>query len=88
MRNLIWFKELWINQCDSCAETKAGPDSTRPGTIHENLGFNQVIGMDTAVWTNSVGKNFQFSHIIDEGTLFHVGSHVVSADTDSQIRVF
>ena len=75
-------------QCDSCAETKAGPDSTRPGTIHENLGFNQVIGMDTAVWTNSVGKNFQFSHIIDEGTLFHVGSHVVSADTDSQIRVF
>ncbi|CAL1159010.1 unnamed protein product, partial [Cladocopium goreaui] len=75
-------------QCDSCAETKAGPDPTRPGTIHENLGFNQVIGMDTAVWTNSVGKNFQFSHIIDEGTLFHVGSHVVSADTDSQIRVF
>ena len=75
-------------QCDSCAETKAGPDATRPATIHENLGFNQVVGMDTATWTSSAGKRFQFSHVIDEGTLFHVGAPVVSADAASQMRVF
>eukprot|EP00435_Cladocopium_sp_Y103_P018919 s1103_g4.t1 len=75
-------------QCDSCAETKAGPDSTRPATIHENIGFNHVVGMDTAVWTNQSGQKFSFSHIIDEGTLFHVGAPVVSADVESQLRVF
>ena len=75
-------------QCDSCAETKSGPDVSRPATIHENLGFNQVVGMDTATWTSQAGKRFQFSHIIDEGTLFHVGAPVISADAESQVRIF
>ena len=75
-------------QCDSCAETKSGPDVSRPATIHENLGFNQVVGMDTATWTSQAGKRFQFSHVIDEGTLFHVGAPVISADAESQMRIF
>lgn len=75
-------------QCDSCAESSKGFDSSRPGVIHENLGFNQVAGMDTATWTSQAGKQFHFTHIIDEGTLFHVGAPVDSGDAESQIKIF
>jgi hypothetical protein len=75
-------------QCDSCAESSKGFDSSRPGVIHENLGFNQVAGMDTATWASQAGKQFHFTHIIDEGTLFHVAAPVDSWDAESQIKIF
>ena len=75
-------------QCDSCSEGKKGFDSARPAAIHDDLGFNQVVGMDSAVWTNHRGRQFTFSHVIDEGTLFHLGAPVESVDVESQLRVF
>ena len=59
-------------QCDACTETRKGYDLPQAGAIHESLGFNQTLGMDTAVWTGSNGTQHTFSHVIDEGTLFHV----------------
>ena len=59
-------------QCDACSESRKGFDLSKVGGIHENLGFNDTIGMDGAVWTNAQGTQFHFTHIIDEGTLFHV----------------
>jgi len=78
----------WDYQCDSCAESKVGFDSARPAVIHDDLGFHEVVGVDTDVWTNHQGQQFSFSHVIDEGTLFHVGSSVENTDAESQIRAF
>eukprot|EP00435_Cladocopium_sp_Y103_P020778 s1772_g5.t1 len=75
-------------QCDSCAESKRGTESSRPAAIHDDLGFNQVVGMDTAVWTNSVGQQFSFTHVIDEGTLFHLGAPVTNTDAETQVQTF
>ena len=78
----------WDYQCDSCAESKVGFDSARPAVIHNDLGFHEVVGVDIAVWTNHQGQQFSFSHVIDEGTLFHVGGPVENTDAESQIRAF
>ena len=75
-------------QCDSCTESKRGFEASRPAVIHEDLGFHQVVGMDTAVWTNGVGQQFSFTHIIDEGTLFHLGAPVNNTDAETQVKTF
>ena len=58
-------------QCDSCVESQKGHVSSRPARIHENIGFNSVVGMDTVTWTSRAGQQYRFLHVIDEGTLFH-----------------
>ena len=58
-------------QCDACVESQAGFQSTRPAAIHDNIGFNEVVGMDMAYWTGSSGVRYAFVHFLDEGTLFH-----------------
>ena len=75
-------------QCDSCTESKRGFELSRPAVIHDDLGFNQVVGVDTCVWTSGTGHQYSFTHVIDEGTLFHVGADVTSADTETQIKIF
>ena len=73
----------WDYQCDSCAESKVGFESARPATIHDDLGFNEVVGVDTAVWSNHLGQQFSFTHIVDEGTLFHLGIPVENTDAET-----
>ena len=75
-------------QCDSCTESQKGFEPVRPAAIHRDIGFNEVVGMDTATWTNHVGQQFMFAHVIDEGTLFHLGAPVSSCDAESMVRVF
>lgn len=58
-------------QCDSCLEAQKGHVSTRPAVIHEDIGFNSVVGMDSVTWTSKAGNQYTFLHVIDEGTLFH-----------------
>ena len=60
----------WDFQCDSCAASRVGFDSARPAAIHDDLGFNEVIGVDTAVWANHQGQQYLLTHVIDEGMLF------------------
>ena len=68
-------------QCDACLEARKGFDLPQAGAIHEDIGFNHTLGIDGVTWTNSNGSNFEFTHVIDEGTLFHVASPFGSDST-------
>ena len=74
-------------QCDACSETRQGFSLSKPSAIHSNLGFNEVVGMDKAVWKNDQGTAFSFFHALDEGTLFHLG-RLCADDAESQIKCF
>ena len=60
--------------CDTCLENQPRPKMAHPSSIHVDRDFNDVVGIDGAYWTNSKGKQFMFVHVIDEGTLYHLGS--------------
>ena len=70
-------------QCDACVEARKGFDLPKAGAIHEDLGFNHTIGMDGVIWTNSNGNTFEFTHVIDGGTLFQIAR---PGGTDSQTQ--
>ena len=70
-------------QCDACVEARKGFDLPKAGAIHEDLGFNHTIGMDGVTWTNSKQSAFEFTHVIDEGTLFQIAR---PGGTDSQTQ--
>ena len=74
-------------QCDACSESRQGYLLSRPAAIHKNLGFNEVVGLDKAFWTNDGGVTFGFFHVLDEGTLFHLG-RPCGDDAASQIQCF
>ena len=56
--------------CSVCLETVSQPKLSRPAKIHVDGDFGDVVGMDVAYWTNSEGRTFMFTHILDEATLF------------------
>ena len=70
-------------QCDACLEARKGFDLPQAGAIHEDIGFNHTLGIDGVTWTNANGTNFEFTHVIDEGTLFHV-ARPCGSDSTSQ----
>ena len=73
--------------CDTCLENQPHPKLPHPSHIHENYDFNDLVGMDGAHWSNKHGKTFHFTHYIDEGTLFHLGTRCGRSVPD-QIRAF
>ena len=56
--------------CRVCLKTVPTVKLSRPAKIHLDGDFGDVVGMDVAYWTNSSGKRFLFTHIVDEATLF------------------
>ena len=56
--------------CSVCQETVSLPKLSRPSAVHVDGDFGDTIGMDVAYWTNSAGKTFMFTHVLDEATLF------------------
>ena len=74
-------------QCATCAETVGAPMSSKPGTIHRDLDFNDEVGCDGVYWSGKMGKSYYFVHFLDEGTLFHLGTPC-SRTTEDQIRAF
>ena len=74
-------------QCDACSESRQGYSLARPSAIHTNLGFNNVVGIDKATWTNDEGVAFSFLHMLDEGTLYHLG-RMCGDDAESQYACF
>ena len=56
-------------QCDACIESQRGFQLSRPAAIHDDLGFNEVLGMDMAFWKGKNGVSHGFVHFIDEGTV-------------------
>ena len=72
-------------QCDAFSESRQGYSLSRPAAIHQNLGFNEGVGLDRAYWTNDQGVTFGFFHVLDEGTLFHLGKQC-GDDAESQVQ--
>ena len=62
--------------CSVCLETVAKQKPSRPSAIHVDRDFGDTIGMDVAYWTNGSGKQFMFTHAVDEGTLFQMATAV------------
>ena len=56
--------------CSICQATTPLPKLSRPSAVHVDGDFGDTIGMDVAYWTNSAGKTFMFTHVLDEATLF------------------
>ena len=63
-------------QCDACGESQTGYSLARPAAIHAHLTFNEVIGMDTASWTNDQGLRFTFVHFLDDRNPISLGKTV------------
>ena len=74
-------------QCDACVESQRGFKLARPASIHDNIPFNQKVGIDLVSWKNGRGKEFRFVHFLDEGTLFHVGAECLQG-TEEVIALF
>ena len=62
--------------CSVCLEMVAKQKPSRPSAIHVDRDFGDTIGMDVAYWTNGGGKQFMFTHVVDEGTLFQMATAV------------
>ena len=74
-------------QCDVCLETQKKPKLANPGSIHDHLDFNDVVGADGAHWKSSQGVTYHFMHFIDESTLFHLGA-LTGRTVPEQIATF
>jgi transposase InsO family protein len=67
-------------KCSTCQE-KQQPKLARPGSIRDELDFNDRVCMDGFYWTNSTGTKFHEYHIVDWSTNFQCAR--VSADHSS-----
>ena len=54
-------------QCDACAESQKGFKSSRPAAIHEDVGFNHTLGIDTVEWKNSQAPPSHFCTALMRG---------------------
>ena len=70
-------------KCSVCAAQSA-PKHRRPAHLKPVLDFNYRIYLDGIKWTNKDGESFQFYHIVDAGTLFHV-AFVAPAHTSQDV---
>ena len=74
-------------RCSVC-HMHARPKHSRPGTVKEDLDFNDRIAIDGLKFTNSQGQVFHIYHIIDLATSFHVASIAPSRTAESVIQSF
>ena len=56
-------------KCSTCQESQQ-PKLARPGSIRDELDFNDRICMDEFDWTNKEGTKFRVYHIVDWATNF------------------
>ena len=57
-------------KCSIC-QASCQPKLARPGSIRDDLDFNDRISMDGITWTNKDGTNYHAYHVIDWATSFH-----------------
>eukprot|EP00435_Cladocopium_sp_Y103_P072057 s26_g39.t1 len=55
--------------CSVC-KSQCQPQLARPGTIKDELDFNDRICIDGLQWTNQQGQNFHVYHVVDWSTSF------------------
>jgi hypothetical protein len=70
-------------KCSVCA-ANAAPKHQRPSRLKELLDFNYRIYLDGIKWTSRTGESFQFYHIVDAGTHFHV-AFIAPAHTSKDV---
>ena len=76
--------ELRCTVCAACA----APKHQRPGSLKNLLDFNHRVYMDGIKWTKKLGQSFQFYHVLDAGTHFHVAFVAPSHTSSDIIRLF
>lgn len=72
-------------RCSVC-HMHARPKHSRPGTVKEELDFNDRIAIDGLTFTNSPGQVFHLYHVIDLATSFHVATIAPSRTAESAIQ--
>ena len=80
--------EHWNTSVTLVARPKVATLWRNQAAIHAHLGFNDVVGMDTASWTNDNGDKFVFVHFLDEGTSFSIWEKRCAEDSKSQLQCF
>ena len=60
-------------KCSIC-QASSQPKLAKPGSIRDDLDFNDRISMDGITWTSQAGTNFHAYHVVDWATSFQVAS--------------
>ena len=76
-------QELECATCSACAP----PKHQRPTILKPIREFNFHIYLDGVKWTNHSGQSFNFYHIIDAGSNFHVAITSPSGETEQVIQL-
>ena len=72
-------------KCSVC-KSQAQPRLARPGTIKDELDFNDRICIDGLQWTNRHGQNFHVYHIVDWATSFQTACCAPDRTTNAAIQ--
>ena len=73
-------------KCSICQESST-PKLARPGSLKEDLDFNDKISIDGLEWTNKQGTTFHVYHIVDWSTNFHVARVAPDRSSSSAIQI-
>ena len=66
-------------QCSICIQWTQ-PKSARPGSLKDDMYFNDRISIDGLTWTSNKGRTYHVYHVIDWATNFHM-AHVAPSRT-------
>ena len=70
--------------CSTCL-LSSKPHHQRPSTLKPYMDFNHKIFLDGIQWTNSQGKTFNFYHVLDAGSHYHVAMASPSRTSEAVI---
>ena len=73
-------------KCSTCQESQQ-PKLARPGSIRDELDFNDRICMDEFDWTNKEGTKFRVYHIVDWATNFQCARIVPDKSTTAIVQL-
>lgn len=74
-------------RCSVC-QTQRAPKPGTPGTLRDELDFNDRIHVDGFTWTNSQEKGFHVYHFVDSATSFQVACVSPSRAADAFLECF
>ena len=66
-------------QCSICIQNSQ-PKAARPGSLKDDMDFNDRISIDGLTWTSNKGRTYHVYHVIDWATNFHM-AHVAPSRT-------
>jgi hypothetical protein len=74
-------------ECSVCQSQQA-PKAGSPGSLRDELDFNDRIHIDGLTWTNAQGKNFHVYHFVDSAASFQVACVAPSRSADAFLECF